>query len=289
MNLRRTVALSAITAFAVAALTPAGASAAAPWWVPMRLQGTALVAVVASGKTLVVRTASGMTLRSTDSGATFNRVPGNPDVRSPASVRSGNDAWVIATGRVLHASGSAPLRLDPGSPDLGSRARLIAAPAAAPGVVVAVAVDGTVWRRGQDGGWGRGLLLLPAGFPNGVPAITSLTAFTQPLSVTVYLGTDGYSVLASPDGGDDWIRAGPGLPESIRGLASDPTTRTVYAATSDGLWAHRLQALPAPAVYHDAALVWRWVGIVLVTLAVAVVAVLALRRAMRPAVAQKRA
>ena len=63
----------------------------------------------------------------------------------------------------------------------------------------------------------------------------------------------------------------------------------MYAATSDGLWAHRLQALPAPAVYHDAALVWRWVGIVLVTLAVAVVAVLALRRAMRPAVAQKRA
>src|SRR5437588_8133365 len=35
---------------------------------------TTLFRSVASGKTLVVRTASGMTLRSTDSGATFDRV-----------------------------------------------------------------------------------------------------------------------------------------------------------------------------------------------------------------------
>lgn len=282
LNLRRTVAVAALPACSLTALVPAAASAAG-WWQPAGLQGTPLETVVVGGTTLVVRTAAGMTLRSTDSGATFNPVPGNPEVRPQTSVRSRNDVWAIAAGRVLHAVGGGPLVLDPGSPELGQTARLVAAPAAAPGIVVAVAVDGTVWRRGQDGDWARALLLLPAGFPSGVPAITSVAAFTQPLSVTVYLATEGYSVLASTDGGDDWIRAGPGLPDSVRGLAADATTRSVYAATADGLWVHRLQALPAPAVYHDAALIWRWVGIVLVTLVASTLAVLALRRALRRA------
>lgn len=259
--------------------TPA-AGAAGPWWAPVGLQGTGLRAISAEGSTLVVRTDSGSTLKSDDAGATFAAAPGNPPVEAPASIRSGADTWAIAGGAVLHATGSGPLRPDPGAPALGPGAHLIAAPAAAPGIVVAVADDGTVWRRGHDGDWRRALLLLPAGFPSGVPEITSLVAFTQPLSITVYLGTDGYSVLDSTDGGDDWIRAGPGLPDSVRGLAADSTTRSVYAATSDGLWVHHLQALPAPAVYHDAALLWRWIGIVLTALVAALAAVLVLRRAL---------
>jgi len=279
---RAILALAAATACAITALAPRSVAAAA-WWEPGALQGTALTTVVAGGTTLVVRTASGATLRSTDAGATFSRVPGDPDVRPSARVRSGNDVWAIAAGRVLHAGGGGSLRPDPGSPELGPTARLIAAPAAAPGVVVAVAADNTVWRRGQDGDWARALLLLPAGFPSGVPAITAVTAFTQPLSLTIYLATDGYSVLASTDGGDDWIRAGPGLPDSVRGLVADAATRSLYAATSNGLWVHHLQALPAPPAYHDAALVWRWIGIALVTLAVTALAVLAMRRSLRPA------
>jgi hypothetical protein len=281
---RTAVWLGAIGATWLASLIAApGADAAGPWWTPVAMQGTALRAVSAEGETLVVSTDSGATLKSSDGGATFAAVPGNPQVQAPASVRSGADTWAIEAGRVLHASGSGPLRADPSAPSLGSSAHLIAAPAAAPGVVVAVATDGTVWRRGQDGDWRRALLLLPAGFPSGVPSITSLVAFTQPLSLTVYLGTDGYSVLNSTDGGDDWIRAGPGLPDSVRGLAADATARAVYAATSDGLWVHHLQALPAPTAYRDAALLWRWIGIGLTALIAALAAVLVLRRALAPA------
>jgi hypothetical protein len=45
--------------------------------------------------------------------------------------------------------------------------------------------------------------------------VTALAAFTQALSTTVYLGTDGYGVLLTTDGGDDWIRADAGVPENV--------------------------------------------------------------------------
>ena len=168
--------------------------------------------------------------------------------------------------------------LDPGSPDLGAGADLIAATAALPGVVVTVSTDGTVWRRGQDGDWKRALLLLPASLVQGVPRITSVTAFTEPLSDAIYLGTDGYADLISTDGGDDWIRAGPGLPDSVYSLSADSGRHAVYAGTSDGLWEHVLQSLPAPPAYHDAALIWRWLGIGAVTLVASAVALLAMVR-----------
>ena len=129
----------------------------------------------------------------------------------------GTQAWEIDPGgtvrHVANVTESTAGVPDPGSPDLGAGADLIASPAALPGVVVAVSTDGTVWRRGQDGDWKQALLLLPASLVQGVPRITSVTAFTEPLSDAIYLGTNGYAVLISTDGGDDWIRAGPGLPE----------------------------------------------------------------------------
>ena len=163
---------------------------------------------------------------------------------------------------------------DPGSPDLGAGADLIASPAALPGVVVAVSTDGTVWRRGQDGDWKQALLLLPASLVQGVPRITSVTAFTEPLSDAIYLGTNGYAVLISTDGGDDWIRAGPGLPNSVSSLSADSARKAVYAGTSDGLWEHVLQVLPAPPAYQDAPLVWQWLGIGAITLVASAAALL---------------
>jgi len=264
---RRTLVAGGLALVAAVLAPVLHASAAEPWWTPLGLRGVAVDAVSAGGTTVLVHTGSGTTMRSHDSGVHFVPVAGNPPIQPPAGVTSGADRWAIdASGRVVHAKGSGALTLDPGSPELGAAAHLIAAPAAFPGVVVAVAVDGVVWRRGQDGDWQRALLLLPAGFPQGVPRITGLSAFTQPLSGSVYLGTDGYSVLSSTDGGDDWIRAGPGLPDSVLSLTTDAAARAVYAGTSDGLWVHHLRALPAPAVYQDAALVWRWVGIALVSL-----------------------
>jgi hypothetical protein len=224
--------------------------------------------VVVVGKHIDVEGAAGRRFTSNDSGATFTAAPTSPVKGTlPGMAHSGADTWIIdAAGHVLHSAGAAPASLDPGTPDLGEGAHLIAAPAAASGIVVAVAGDGTVWRRGQDGDWKRALLLLPQSLAQGVPRITSLTAFTQPLTVSVYLGTDGYAVLDSTDGGDDWIRAGPGLPDSVYALTTDPSTRSLYAGTSDGLWVHMLQMPPAPPAYQDAQLVWRWLGIGAITL-----------------------
>jgi hypothetical protein len=105
-----------------------------------------------------------------------------------------------------------------------------------------------------------------------------VAAFTQPLSEAIYLATDGYAVLISTDGGDDWIRAGPGLPNSVYALSADSGRHSLYAGTADGLWVHVLQELPAPPVYQDAALVWRWIGIGAVTLVAAAITLLAMVR-----------
>lgn len=66
------------------------------------------------------------------------------------------------------------------------------------------------------------------------------------------------------------------LPEKVLSLATDSSSRSLYAATGDGLWVHRLQSFPAPPVYHDAALYLRWLGIGAVGLGATVLAVLAL-------------
>ena len=62
--------------------------------------------------------------------------------------------------------------------------------------------DGTVWRRGQDGDWKRALLLLPASIVQGVPRITSVTAFTTPLSGAILIPAPMDMRCSSvPDGG----------------------------------------------------------------------------------------
>lgn len=243
------------------------ALAAGAWWERAGLGGVDVVALQAAGDDVTVRTADGVTMRSRDRGADFARVAGNPPVVAPPEVRSGADTWRIVSGSVWHSHANMPLERDPSSPYLGASAHLLAAPATLTGVVVAVSSDGTVWRRAQRGQWSRALLLLPVSLVAGAPRVTSVTAFTRPLSDAVYLSTDGYSVLLSSDGGDDWIRANPGLPDTVYTLAADAPTRSVYAATSDGVFVHRLQPYPGPAAYPEPSLLLRWLGIALVVLA----------------------
>ena len=275
---RAGVAATAIVIAAAALLTfGAAPAAAAAWWSPAGLRGTALRSVNAVGGVITVVTASGAALRSTDRGAHF--APVAAPVTPQVVVTAGQYTWSIdVSGRVLRGAAGGARLPDPGSPNLGRGAHLLAAPAALPGVVVAVATDGTVWRRGQDGGWREALLLLPQSLVQGVPDVTSVTAFTQPVSDSIYVATAGYSVLSSLNGGDDWIRSGPGLPDTVSGLAADSATRSVYAATPDGLWVHTLQALPAPTQYRDQSLLWRWAGIAAVTLAASVLAVVVMVR-----------
>jgi hypothetical protein len=274
----------AIVALSCLMIASTTAQAAPAWWSPVALSGVAITNVYAIGDTIMVRTGTGTTMSSTDAGKTFTPVSGDATFPPAGMVVVGNTEWTIDSAhRISHdddVAGKGALITDPESPDLGAGADLLAAPGALPGVVVAVSSNGTVWRRGQDGDWKQALLLLPQSLVQGVPRVTSVTAFTQPLSDAIYLGTDGYAVLISTDGGDDWIRAGPGLPDSVYSLSADSARHAVYAGTSDGLWVHVLQAFPAPPAYQDAALVWRWLGIGAVTLVAAALTLLGLMRLM---------
>jgi hypothetical protein len=261
------------------ALAPA-ASADSAWWQPLAFAGQRVTAVGVTNGALIVATPGG-SVASTDGGRTF--APTTVSVPSAVPVSSAGSIWDIRGGTVFTGPDPGPAHLpveqrDPDAPNLGASAHILAAPAAAPGVAVAVGDDNHVWRRTQTGAWATTLILLPAGGLSGTPRVTALAAFTQPLSAAVYMGTDGYGVLLSQDGGDDWIRADPGLPENVLGLATDASTQSLYAATAHGLYVHHLQALPAPPVYADSALWLRWLGIGLVALVATVIALVAMRR-----------
>jgi hypothetical protein len=256
--------------------------AADAWWSEVGLPGVAVTRVSATGNTIVVRTGTGQTLESSDGGRTFAAAPSGTGLPPTGVVAIGSQRWTIDSAGLVSYTANVSLRSsgapEANSPHLGAGADLIASPAALPGVVVAVSTSDVVYRRGQDGDWKAALLLLPASLVQGVPRVTSVTAFTQPLSEAIYLSTDGYSVLISTDGGDDWIRAGPGLPDSVYSLSADSARHAVYAGTSSGLWVHVLQELPAPPAYQDAALVWRWLGIGAVTILASVLALLGMVR-----------
>jgi hypothetical protein len=280
---RRTAVAAVIAVVALPALLfGSTVHAADAWWSPVGVRGVAITQVFATGSTILVRTGAGTTLMSTDAGRTFAPASDNAAFPPTGTVQIGTAVWSISSaGRVSYLANpalrSAPT-FDPGTPELGAGADLLASPAALPGVVVAVSTDGTVWRRGEDGDWKQALLLLPQSLVQGVPRVTSVAAFTQPLTEAIYLGTDGYAVLISTDGGDDWIRAGPGLPNSVYALSADSARHSLYAGTSDGLWVHVLQEFPAPPAYRDAALVWRWIGIGAVTLVAAALTLLGMLR-----------
>ena len=198
-----------------------------------------------------------------------------------AQVTVGARTWSIgAAGEVLVSSHGQPPSRDPGSPDLGAGAHLIAAPLATPGLV----------DRRQHLGDGLapvsrwrlvGLAGPAAGHPGHRHAgVTGLAAFnTIDVSAVVYLGTDGYGTLLTSDGGDDWVRADPGLPDG-RARASPPTPSgaapAIWAATTEGLYVHRLQAIPSIPNYAGGSLTGKWLATIALGLGVILLAGLAL-------------
>lgn len=256
---------------------PPRAHAAQAWWQPLAFAGQRVDSVSTAPGRLLVHIAAGYEV-STDGGRTFSPIGAAPTAATVLA--SGGVAWDIRDGVVLTGRSADALHPDPSAPFLGTSAHLIAAPAAAPGVVVAVGSDNHVWRRDPSGRWATSFILLPAGGLSPPPQVTALAAFTTPLSLAVYMGTDGYGVLLTQDGGNDWTRADPGLPENVLGLATDEPARSLYAATDQGLLVHQLQTIPAPPVYHDSALLLRWLGIALVALLASVAAVVSLRLAL---------
>jgi hypothetical protein len=258
---------------------PATAHAAQAWWQPLAFTGQRVTSVLALPGLMLVTTGLGGYL-SSDNGQSFQPIASGRHLALP--VTPGPTDWEIDNGAVLTAASGHALAPDPGAPLLGASAHLIAAPAALPGVVVAVGSDNHVWRRAPSGHWATTFILLPAGGLSGAPQVTSLAAFTTPLSGAVYMGTNGYGVLLSQDGGDDWVRADPGLPENVLGLSADSQARALYAATDQGLFVHHLQSFPGPPVYHDASLYLRWLGIAIVALLATAGAVFGLRLSLPP-------
>ncbi len=269
--------LAVLPAFLLLA-APVPARASTAWWQPLAYAGVRISAVsVAPGK-LIVDTPAGRFL-STNQGehlhgdkrhaiavtATAQRRHdlGHPQRHRPHQSRA---EW----GR---------LNIPIPAPPISAPARTCSPPRPPrPGAVVAVGSDNHVWRRTPSGSWSTAFIPLPAGGLSGTPRVTALAAFTQPLTTAVYMGLDGYGVLLTQDGGDDWIRADPGLPENVLGLATDQAAKALYAATDQGLYVHHLQSFPAPPVYIDSALYLRWLGIAAVALAATIAALLALRR-----------
>lgn len=259
---------------------PASVRADSAWWEPLAFAGQRVSSVAVTDGRLEVTTATGRFL-STDGGRGFSRTSMAPPPQLP--VTSAGTVWDVVDGIVYAGAAPAAGHLAvthpvAGAPHLGAGAGLLAAPASAPGVVVTVGTDNHVWRRNEAGAWATAFIPLPAGGLAGIPRVTAVAAFTEPLTTAVYLGLDGYGVLLSSDGGDDWIRADPGLPENVLGLATDPAESALYAATDEGLFVHRLQSFPAPPVYTDGALALRWAGIGAVALLATLGALLALRR-----------
>jgi hypothetical protein len=222
-------ALPAAAQTQVPAPSPTPLPPAEPWWIPVAFQGHAVHDVRADSGQITVSVDGLGVQQSNDGGRTW---------RSGSVVANGGQSTLATL------------------PDGSGRA-------------VRIEPDGTLSRRDAQGHWARALLLLNADALHGRPQPTGVTAFTQPLTNAVYLATDGYSVLESTDGGDDWVRAGPGLPDGVLAITTDSSRRAVYAATRDGLWLHHLQATPVPPVYRGEKLTMRILGVI----AVCVVAV----------------
>jgi hypothetical protein len=274
---RRLAVLGAVLAVIASILSGSvTVDAAPPWWQLAGFSGQAVTrVVVVQGR--VVAVVNGAAMVASGSGFSPAATPPPPPA---ASVTAGRTTWSIdSAGRVLAAQAGAVPRVDPGSPDLGAGAHLIAAPAALPGVVVAVSSSGQVWRRTAGGSWSVSLVLLPDTLVTGTPAVTGLAAFsTKPVSDVVYLGTDGYGTLLTSDGGDDWVRADPGLPDGVLSLVADASGETpaVWAGTSQGLYVHRLQELPSIPNYSGGSLTGKWLITAAACLALTILAALAL-------------
>ena len=278
----RRAAVAALVAAAAFALAPLAAQAQGePWWVPVGFRGHTVTAVrVQSGRLAVAIDGEGQ-MESGDAGATWQGIFERHGLVAPGPVPG---AWQVCDGRAGHVAADT-CRPDPGSPSLVAPTTAGHEPLAAlpdgSGRLVAFDAEGVVWRRAADGTWARGLLLLNQDALHGPPRVTGIAAFASPLTDAVYLATDGYSVLLSTDGGEDWIRANPGLPDGVLAVTADDAHRAVYAATRDGLWVHHLQPTPAPPVYAPQDLTWRWLATAAVCVAATAAAVGGMLRLLR--------
>jgi photosystem II stability/assembly factor-like uncharacterized protein len=279
----RRAAWAGLAAAATLLLAPLAVQAQSqPWWAPVAFAGHTVSAVRVESGQLAVDVAGLRQMQSGDAGTTWQPIfERHGLVAAPPAV----GAWQVCDGRAGHVDAAGACHPDPGSPRLVAPTLAGHSPLAAlpdgSGRLVAVDDQGVIWRRAADGGWARALLLLNQDALHGPPNVTGIAAFTAPLTDAAYLATDGYSVLLTTDGGDDWIRANPGLPDGVLAITTDDAHSAVYAATRDGLWVHHPQPTPAPPVYAPQDLTWRWLATAGVCVAAAAGAVGGMVRLLR--------
>lgn len=129
-------------------------------------------------------------------------------------------------------------------------------------------------------GWTTSLFLLPQGGVVGPPAITGMVAMPH-LSTAVWVATNGYGVVTTPDGGQSWEWTSDGLPLDVTALAADPARGSIIAATPQGLFVHHLSEQPAPPVYTSATSRRDTLIVIAITLASTLLGALALWTASR--------
>ena len=186
-------------------------------------------------------------------------------VAAPVSV--GEPFVVAAADGVLYLFPDGRIELSARAPHLGSHPSLVEL---GDGVLLAGESGGLVWGR-YPGGWQPAFQLLPYGGTGGVPELTAMTSVGP---TAAYLATAGFGTLLTPDGGYTWYRAAPPVADVVALATLGPVfsakpSGLVVAATPDGLFLHRLQALPAPPAYSGAGLEGQLLGAAGVTAAAA--------------------
>ncbi len=202
-----------------------------------------------SGEQVVVTTARRATC-PLDGGRTFQ--PAAPataaTLKEPAGRRCGRSTAAPSSP----APSGGPLAPDPRSPFLGESAHLIAAPAALPGVAVAVGSDNHVWRRSASGQWATSFILLPAGGAGRHPA-GDLARRLHPAAERRRVHGHGRLRRAAQPG--RWRRLDPRRPGPARERAR-PGHRLVHARRctrppTRGCSCTTCRRCPAPPVYRD--------------------------------------
>ena len=249
------------------------------------LRGVAITPVSAIGDTIMVRTATGATLLSTDGGKTFATAPEHRVV--PAARRG--DRRQAALGD----------RLRPGAcctcADHGCERHSAARSGLARSRRGRGSDRGTsrTPRRGGRGEHGRHRLAPRPGrrlearrsscsrqsLVQGVPRVTSVTAFT---AAAQRRHLSRHRWLCGPDQHRRRRRLDSRRPRAprLRVLAVRGFRRVMPStpARPTGSGSTCSRTLPAPPAYQDAALIWRWLGIGAVTLVASTAALLAMVR-----------
>src|SRR5487761_1151576 len=261
-----------VVAFRNGRLLQVGGAAPGSWLSPVAGVPQALAVSTAAGQLAV---ASSRGLFSGRLGRRLELVAPGDAMAVLAPAAPGLDWVALVGGRLwLRAPASGWIR-SPRAPVFARKTRALAELAS--GLLLVGEPGGLVWR-GSASAWERVFQVLPYGGLGGVPQVTAAAADGPSAA---YLATDGFGTLLTPDGGYSWYRAAPAN-SAIAALAtvgpvfSARPRGFVIAVSRQGVYLHRLQALPQPPTYTPTNQAAELEGTAAVTLGAALLVILLL-------------